>query len=171
MSRTVIRTRNQDFGSFFIGVVARFSILRRGRLLRRRRAFPHSGTCERSALWRSNRPRTEHLAAVVIGVIRITAESASRRLGLSCSGAPQAHLSPTLGRRDGRFRRCARLDHAVERHRLRGQQSVANAPLGGCFDTSWLRRAFSREPCSFDGPYNTRLHLTAPRDFFTGGPR
>ena len=51
------------------------------------------------------------------------------------------------------------------------QRSVATAPLCGLFETSCTRERSICRGARFDGPYNTRPHLTAPpRTSFTCSP-
>jgi hypothetical protein len=45
------------------------------------------------------------------------------------------------------------------------------APLWGLFASPLRSRAVRRGVGSFDGPDNTRLHLTAPRELFSCSPR
>jgi len=43
-------------------------------------------------------------------------------------------------------------------------QSDHDAPLGGLFVRPWSRGRFGWRGAYFDGPYNIRLHQTAPRE-------
>ena len=60
-----------------------------------------------------------------------------------------------------------RLERRARRHRSSCQRSVTIAPLCGWFDTSYHSRASRLARGSFEGPHNTRLHLTAPREHFS----
>ena len=122
----------------------------------------------------------QHRAAANVGVVWAGRRVHRGGWPRSGSGAPsvcrshhraplagwlQSSVAPALVRGRRRFWHRGRFDRWAGSHRHRGRPSVAAAPLFGLFDTFGHARTVCRARGSFAGPYNTRLHQTAPCAF------
>jgi hypothetical protein len=172
----VIRTEHERLRIISQSGKLRLFVPSRGvRLLREGRAgrgaWAHS-TCLISVAATSQ--EQEHLAAATIGVIRIRSASGRKQRALSNSGAVSAPRwrmpGPACVRRVGRRER-----HRSVRPSCRASSSRVPAVRRRRAALRVIRKGMalagvSSGEGSFAGPYNTRLHLTAPRALFPGSP-